>query len=201
MHRVSTPLAYLPSGWRNNFYNYQQESFRIDEKEYTVHYRYLAPGTIKVRCGEQTLTVELHSVDQKWPVARGQWLEKEASRTLATTLDGLRRTWRIARKGDDLYLHTPSLGACHLIRQPRFPEATQVEEKGGYRAQMPAKVLQVWVEAGQQVRQGERLLVLESMKMETTLCALANGRIQEIWVRSGDQVQAGDLLLAIDNHD
>ena len=62
-------------------------------------------------------------------------------------------------------------------------------------APMPGKVIQIFVKAGDKVKRGAPLAVLEAMKMENTLSAQADATIAEIAVSVGDQVGEGALIL------
>ena len=64
-------------------------------------------------------------------------------------------------------------------------------------APMPGRVLAVDVTPGQTVEQGDRLLVLEAMKMEHRLTARTGGTVQAVHVAVGDQVADGMLLVEI----
>ena len=73
-------------------------------------------------------------------------------------------------------------------------EAT-FSEPGVIAAPMQAIVTRICVEPGQQVFQGDLLVVLESMKMENYVHALSDGTISEIPVSTGRTVSAGDVLV------
>jgi pyruvate carboxylase len=62
-------------------------------------------------------------------------------------------------------------------------------------APMPGMVVNVAVKPGDQVAQGQKLLTMEAMKMETTLYAERDGRIAELFVAPGTQVDTGDLVI------
>jgi pyruvate carboxylase len=62
-------------------------------------------------------------------------------------------------------------------------------------APMPGMVVNVAVKSGDDVAQGQKLLTMEAMKMETTIYAERDGRIAEILVSPGSQVDTGDLVL------
>lgn len=66
------------------------------------------------------------------------------------------------------------------------------------RAPMPGLVLHIMVEAGQSVREGDGLLVLEAMKMENELRAPAAGVVDAIHVAANDPVDKDALLIEID---
>jgi biotin carboxyl carrier protein len=65
-------------------------------------------------------------------------------------------------------------------------------------AEIAANVWQVRVEVGQEVAEGDELIILESMKMEIPVEAPAAGRVAELRVAEKDQVQEGDVLAVIE---
>lgn len=68
---------------------------------------------------------------------------------------------------------------------------------GALMAPMPGSVVEVLVAPGQRVRQGEVLLVQESMKMQMQLRAPADAVVTSVRVKMGDQVKKGDLLVEL----
>jgi pyruvate carboxylase len=60
---------------------------------------------------------------------------------------------------------------------------------------MPGTVVEVKAKAGDEVKEGDKLVVLEAMKMEMTLASPLAGVIKEITVNPKDRVDAGDLLV------
>ena len=64
-------------------------------------------------------------------------------------------------------------------------------------APMPGMVTEVAVSPGQEVKAGDKLVVLEAMKMLTTVSAAADGTVGEILVQKGDQVDSDDLLVKL----
>jgi biotin carboxyl carrier protein len=69
--------------------------------------------------------------------------------------------------------------------------------KGGYTAPIPSQVVKVLVTKGQQVKPGDGLLVLSSMKMESTVSAAEEGVVEEVFATEGSSVEAGALLLKL----
>ena len=65
-------------------------------------------------------------------------------------------------------------------------------------APMPATVAAVNVEPGQEVSQGDVLIMLEAMKMELPIMAPRAGRVKAIACRTGEQVQPGMPLLELE---
>ena len=66
------------------------------------------------------------------------------------------------------------------------------------RAEMVANVWKIVVTEGQQVDDGDTLVILESMKMEIPVIAETSGTVRELKVAEGDVVQEGDLIAVID---
>ena len=71
------------------------------------------------------------------------------------------------------------------------PAATTVE------APMPGKILNIKVSAGQAVKFGETVIVMEAMKMETEIVAPADGTVAQILVKAGDAVDTGAALVTL----
>jgi pyruvate carboxylase len=63
---------------------------------------------------------------------------------------------------------------------------------------MPGMVVGVAVRVGETVAQGDKLLSMEAMKMETTLYAEADGKVAEVLVYPGSQVAPGDLMIRLE---
>ena len=64
-------------------------------------------------------------------------------------------------------------------------------------APIPAMVSSVNATVGQKVKKGDKLIVLEAMKMQTTVYALADGVVDKFEVQIGDQVESKDLLVQL----
>ncbi|MCX8130212.1 MAG: biotin/lipoyl-binding protein [Clostridia bacterium] len=65
------------------------------------------------------------------------------------------------------------------------------------KAPMPGTILKVNVNAGDSVKKGQVLLVLEAMKMENEIVSPADGKVATINVAKGSTVNAGDVMVSI----
>jgi pyruvate carboxylase len=65
-------------------------------------------------------------------------------------------------------------------------------------ASMPGMVVTVAVMPGDAVKKGQKLLVLEAMKMQSTMVAEQEGKVSRICVKAGTQVDTGDLLIVLE---
>lgn len=77
------------------------------------------------------------------------------------------------------------------------PAATPTGDAHHVEAPLPGLILRLVAKPGTMVSEGETILVVESMKMETEIHAPVAGQLTEIPVNQGDQVQAGDVLAII----
>jgi biotin carboxyl carrier protein len=65
------------------------------------------------------------------------------------------------------------------------------------RAQIPGRVVKLWVAAGEAVEAGQRLLAIEAMKMENEIRAPQAGVVEDVRVELGGRVEREDELLSI----
>ncbi|GAB4383577.1 ATP-binding protein [Albidovulum sp.] len=111
--------------------------------------------------------------------------------------------WVNGRPAGARIVHTPGMvsvfgpGAHHFALAD--PLARHAEAAGGGQtlSPMPGVVKAVLVAAGQQVAAGDRLAVIEAMKMEHTLTAARDGIVAEVLVAPGAQVEAGAPLVRL----
>jgi biotin carboxyl carrier protein len=69
---------------------------------------------------------------------------------------------------------------------------------GAIQAPLPGKVVSIKCGVGDNVKTGDTVLILESMKMENAIMAPKSGRIKEVHVTEGATVALGDVLIVIE---
>ncbi|HEY0009732.1 MAG TPA: pyruvate carboxylase [Tepidisphaeraceae bacterium] len=108
----------------------------------------------------------------------------DGTRTVFFELNGQPREVRVADKSREGNVH----------RQPKADpdDANQVGTP------MPGKVSTISVKAGQTVKEGERLLSIEAMKMETAVYAPREATVKSVAVKLGSTVAGGDLLIELE---
>ena len=79
---------------------------------------------------------------------------------------------------------------------PAAPAPAAAAPEGGEQvtAPMPGTILSINVAAGDTVKRGQVLMILEAMKMENEISAPQDGTVASVNVRKGDVVNSGDLL-------
>lgn len=88
-------------------------------------------------------------------------------------------------------------------------ELDQMLQKMGYgsvsnkpikeiKAPMPGLVLEIAVVEGQEVNEGDKILILEAMKMENSILINANAKIKKVTVITGQAVEKGQVLVELE---
>lgn len=63
---------------------------------------------------------------------------------------------------------------------------------------MPGKIVKVYIEEGQEVKEGQPVLVLEAMKMQNEIKSPQSGKVTKINPRAGESVEAGAVLFSVE---
>ncbi len=87
------------------------------------------------------------------------------------------------------------------LREKVAADALRVGRAGGpleIRAIIPGRVVSVDVAPGDQVEAGQRLLVIEAMKMQNEIRADRAGTVRRVVVAAGQTVELGDVLVALE---
>ncbi|MBE6342959.1 MAG: acetyl-CoA carboxylase biotin carboxyl carrier protein subunit [Bacteroidales bacterium] len=79
------------------------------------------------------------------------------------------------------------------------PKAAAAGDANGHKAvaPLPGTIMQIFVNVGDQVKRGDKILMYEAMKMENNFLAEVDGEIKDIKVRVGDNVLQGAVLVVI----
>jgi biotin carboxyl carrier protein len=88
--------------------------------------------------------------------------------------------------------------AALLERARRGGSSAKAHTREHVRARIPGRVTRIWVEPGQEVVAGERLLALEAMKMENEVRAPRAGTVASIHVQPGQPVELNTELITLD---
>ncbi|WP_298842165.1 biotin carboxylase N-terminal domain-containing protein [uncultured Roseobacter sp.] len=107
------------------------------------------------------------------------------------------RTVPPAFVGPDMVTVFDAFGITYAWTDPLQRDSSAAGDGNLIDAPMPGVVRAVTAEAGQEVRKGDRLAVLEAMKMEHALLAARDGVVAEVLVSAGDQVEAGAALIRL----
>ena len=117
---------------------------------------------------------------------------------LDITLGEQRIQAQVYDHGEVLHVFTP-LGATTITRVDALAHAGDTQgEAGRLTAPMPGKVVSFSVKAGDAVKKGQPLAIMDAMKMEHTIAAPSDGVVAELLFAPGDQVTEGAELLRLE---
>jgi 3-methylcrotonyl-CoA carboxylase alpha subunit len=116
--------------------------------------------------------------------ATGGWIE----------IDGKNQRFYVYRKRDVIEVW---IGG-RTYRLVRTPKGQDSEGSGEIRSLMPGRIRRIEVKTGERVAAKQPLVVMESMKMETTLATPRDGIVTEVKCQVGQTVEMGELLVVVD---
>lgn len=166
------------------------EFFKFEEKFGKV---YVLPPSIFLKRGGFELGEDITFVDHLGKghlISVGPAQENEAGETtIYLTVDHHNRSYVMAAE------QRP--GSAAPQAEIGKEEIADLALVGDVRAPFTANVCEVAVEVGQEVAEGDKLVVVEAMKMQTPVVAKAGGVVQSITAKVGDAVKPGDKLVKI----
>ena len=111
-------------------------------------------------------------------------VDKDGMRTVSFELNGIRREVKVADPEAQKYITKVAMA--------------DPENKGEVGASIPGAVAAINVKVGDTVEEGQTVITIEAMKMETATSARMAGTVKEILVNEGDTVKGGQLLMRIE---
>jgi 3-methylcrotonyl-CoA carboxylase alpha subunit len=168
-------------GWRLNGQGHQKLVFRDGVAERTVIARAQA-GNWLLELGEEAIR------------AIG---ERRPDGTLSVVLDGVRGRATVLDHGSETAVFLAGENWQLIEIDPLAAHEGDDPGAGRLTAPMPGRVTQLLVGAGDAVRRGEPLMIIEAMKMEHTVAAPVDGIVDAVRFSVGDLVEEGAELIAL----
>ena len=167
-------------GWRLNGSYRRTLRFECDDQDFELNLEYSRDGWRMTTQSQQALLNHI-AIDQA---------------DVSIQIDGRHLSGRVVR--DDDRFHVFWQGQHRVISwSDPIAHAGESESEGGrLTAPMPGKIVQLMVDEGTSVEKGAPLLIMEAMKMEHTISAPANGKVEALNYAVGDQVAEGAQLLS-----
>ena len=187
--------GFAPSGWRNLRTRGQRQTWLDGEHATGVELVALGGGRYDVLVGDAPHPTDDGSLSPD-DRRRVDVLASVDGDRVAITADSVRRTLVIHRDGDATVV-SGTAGSTTWRLAPRFDDHDAASAAGGPVAPLPGTVLSVHVEDGDEVADGQLLVVIEAMKMEHKITAPAAATVTEVRVAPGQRVAAGDVLVLL----
>ena len=123
------------------------------------------------------------------------WSHRLSPNHLYTEINGKGHHFYVTSEGTQR--HVMLDGIPYVIEDRSVRRRAQSDQpKGDVTPPMPGNIVRILVAEGEVVEEGQELLVLSAMKMETTLYAPHAGTIDSILVAEGEQVMPGQQLVS-----
>jgi biotin carboxyl carrier protein len=141
---------------------------------------------------------ELNAVDfiQKSPHQFHIILNNRSVNAELLEVDGIGKKLRIEVEGERFEIEIKD-ELDQMLDQMGFSNTSSKHLKE-IKAPMPGMVINVAVKEGQQVKEGDRILILEAMKMENSIIIPADATIKRIAVKAGQPVDKGQVLVELE---
>lgn len=170
------------NGWRNIPYQGQFYNAEYGEQKLQLEYRRSSDKSFNIKIGSKQVDAELLAI---------------CTNSITVRFGNHIKNFMLAVNKGDVFIQHPQAGTLKLKETPRFVQPGSTLAKGDYIAPMPGEVVKVLVKPGDVVTSGKGLLVMSSMKMETTIEAHSDGEVQEVFVAEKSFVEANTVLLKI----
>jgi 3-methylcrotonyl-CoA carboxylase alpha subunit len=168
-------------GWRSHGVFTRRFAFEFAGEPVQAGLTYLHDGALSFKVGEVAGVLEFTATPA------GIDLRFAGQRALVT----------VYRQGEVAHIHTAQ-GATQIVAVDLLLHAGEAPaEVGRLTAPMPGKVVSFAVKAGDIVKRGQALAVMDAMKMEHTIAAPIDGVVEELLYAPGDQVVEGAELLKL----
>ena len=149
---------------------------------------------VRVKDGQYTVLVDgtPHAVD----------VRDSSRHFLSLLLDGRSYDVGVLRREGTYTVSLPGalteVALSEAARGSAAPHAKASSGPARVSAPMPGKVVRILCAAGDEIRAGQGLVVMEAMKMENEIRAPRHGRVKDVPVREGQAVETGALLVVVD---
>lgn len=125
--------------------------------------------------------------------------QKQPSGVTQLWIDDGRQRFSVYVEQKQQHINFYSSVACFSTRLNNYPLTVPqtLLQAGHLTAPMPATVVAVLKDKGDYIKAGERIMILEAMKMEHTIRAPIDGQLTDIFYKTGDQVTEGVELVTL----
>lgn len=173
--------------WRNNPNQAAEYQFLYQGDVMTVYINVSnETSEHSVVIGDTRYQVEAINQDNQEMV-----LTIDGYRQRVSVIETVENEWWVHSEGGTFILHWES---------PFMSSTKSQKSEGSLTSPMPGVVVQVLVEKGQDIKQGDELMILEAMKMEHQIIAPIDGIVAEVFFNQGDSVQQDVTLLELHQH-
>ncbi|MCT8976340.1 pyruvate carboxylase [Clostridium sp. CX1] len=178
-NKESLSYALYPDVFEN-YLKYIKENGDFSRMGSDVFFHGLREGeTSEIEIAEgKTLIVQLMEIGK---------IDLQGNRTVVFEVNGNRRDIKIKDKSSN----SAAQGREETMIMADSENSLEIG------ASIPGNILKILVKEGDTVKEGDSLIVIEAMKMETNIAAAVSGVVETIFVKEGQQAKSGQLLIKL----
>jgi 3-methylcrotonyl-CoA carboxylase alpha subunit len=173
-------------GWRAFGAHTRHFQFEFHDQPVTAALTYLHDGALHLQAGDTSGVLSF---------------AQQANGAVSVDFSGQRvdvHSYAVSvPKGQEVHLFTARAATKIVVIDSFLQLADSTAAAGRLTAPMPGKVVSFAVKAGDAIKAGQTLAVMEAMKMEHTIAAPKDGTVTELLYAPGDQVAEGAELLTL----
>eukprot|EP01080_Neovahlkampfia_damariscottae_P002244 gene2244-2418_t len=177
-------LRFISSGFRNSPYKLQSKHYRFNNDSFEIQYEWKENNQFNVEFLKKKYDVKLFEFEDN---------------LLNISINNIRRSYFVLKNNNQRFIHCDTFGDCLLTKYSLLDSKLNENSKdtGNLISNVPGKVWKILKKTGDQVKVGETLLIIESMKMENKKFATKDG-IVTMLVKEGNLVNADTVLAKIE---
>lgn len=156
--------------------------------------------TIQFKQGDDLIdvVVSTNGASNDWSIRIGDetlnvTAKLEDSNTISAQVDNHKTTATVVHKDSSVFIFHQDDVHELTIPEPSFTKSSI--SSGSLLSPMPGRVIKVNVSEGQEVEEGECLMIMEAMKMEHQIKASGAGKVKNVFFKEGDLVEAKKVLI------
>ncbi|MFN8576194.1 MAG: biotin carboxylase N-terminal domain-containing protein [Candidatus Sericytochromatia bacterium] len=174
-------LKNIPFGWRNIKFQKQSEFLEYQKKTYKLEYEN-SNNLFKTNISgfKNEYIVELVDKNNYSLIINNQYFN-----------------FKILNDKDNIYIYNRVLGSICIKNISKFTKITKENNNNEYLSPLPGEIKKIFVREGDNVNKGELLLIMYSMKMETSIYANTSGTIEAILCSENSFIDSNKILLKI----
>ena len=142
--------------------------------------------------GKQT---EVEIDGKKFPIA----FQKIDERFYSILIDGMSVGVGILKKGKkvEVFLNGDLYEFESISEKERQSASAIISGIQQIKSPMPSRVVKILKNVDEEVKEGEGVIIIEAMKMESELKSPINGKVKEVKVKEGSAVESGTVLVVV----
>lgn len=166
---------------------------RVDDQSFPVMIKQVADG-YNIRHSLGRIYVRT-----SWVLGGSVFMGVVNGRHVSVKIERITSGFELTHSGttSEVYVRSPRISELESV----MPEKQKDEASAAIKAPLTGEIIEVRVEEGSEVKEGDVLAILTAMKMENVITALGNAKVSKVHVGAGDQVSSGQVMIEFEEEE